>query len=262
MNISLEVTEWARWALAAALQGDEEGRAALDHLRGPLTAAAEAGDAEAQSVLGGIALEHDNDSGAALRLWRLAAHQGHPAGQRGLGHLYASGLGVPQDFEKAVSLFQAAAAAGDPEAMYNLAMLHLRGKVAERMSSDEVMALLRSAAACGIKEANARLGDWFSALDRDEEALRWYLAAAEGGHAGAMFAVGIRYRDGIGAGRDAVQAVRWFLKMLDVGNGDGVHEAIELARSVTDDQIREAAGLAGREADGESLISVVRRPQP
>jgi uncharacterized protein len=52
--------------------------------------------------------------------------------------------------------------------------------------------------------------------------------------------------------------MRWYFTMLDHGNGDGIHEAIELAKSgVPDDQIREAARLAGREADGEVTIQTV-----
>ncbi|MCC5576439.1 sel1 repeat family protein [Microtetraspora sp. AC03309] len=253
-----EIIEAAHRALSAANSGSEEGRIQLDRLRDPLLELAAQGDAEAQSVLGGIALEHDEDPAAALMFWTLSADQGHPAGQRGLGHLYVTGAGVPRDLEKAVQLFQAAAAAGDPLAMFNLAMLHLKGDVTDRMPPEEVMPLMQAAAELGVKEASAVVGDWLAAMNDDQEALWWYVRAAESGHVGAMFIAASRYRDGLGTASNAVQAVRWFLKMLDSGNGDGVHEAIQLARSMTDEQIREAANLAGRRPDAQALISAVR----
>ncbi|RAY11296.1 hypothetical protein DPM19_31615 [Actinomadura craniellae] len=74
-----------------------------------------------------------------------------------------------------------------------------------------------------------------------------------------MFAAALCYRDGTGTAPDPVQAVRWFLNMLDVGNGDGVHEAIQLARSMTEEQINQAAKLAGREPDAHTLISTAHR---
>ena len=51
--------------------------------------------------------------------------------------------------------------------------------------------------------------------------------------------------------------MRWYFTMLNHGNGDGVHEVIQSAKAgASDQQIREAARLAGREADGEITIQV------
>jgi hypothetical protein len=64
----------------------------------------------------------------------------------------------------------------------------------------------------------------------------------------------------MGTEPDPVQAVRWFLGMLDRGNGDGVHDAIELAKhGMTDEQIRDAGRLATRPVEAEALIAVVRK---
>ena len=45
-----------------------------------------------------------------------------------LGELYANGLGVKRDYAKAIDWYRRAAAAGDREAMLELAMLRLAGR--------------------------------------------------------------------------------------------------------------------------------------
>ncbi|MFD7631843.1 hypothetical protein ACFV7Q_38565 [Streptomyces sp. NPDC059851] len=112
------------------------------------------------------------------------------------------------------------------------------------------------AAGDGLVDAGAVLADRLSGLDRDEEALVWYLWAAERGHVGAMNAAACWYRDGFGTAPDPVQAVRWFFIMLAHGNADGVHEAIQLAKTgvLDEDQIREAGRLAADPGAAEALI--------
>ena len=95
------------------------------------------------------------------------------------------------------------------------------------------MPWLRQAAESGVSEAYAVLGDRLSEQDLDKEALRWYLRAAESGHQGSMFAAACWYRDGFGGPVNLVQALRWYLAMLTVGSGDGIHHAHELAPRMT-----------------------------
>jgi hypothetical protein len=77
----------------------------------------------------------------------------------------------------------------------------------------------------------AVLGDRLSEVDRDEEALAWYVKAAESGLVQAMFAAGSWYRGGFGTRPDPVQALRWFLAMQNQGSRDGTHAAVELGTS-------------------------------
>ncbi|MEU7700092.1 MULTISPECIES: tetratricopeptide repeat protein [unclassified Streptomyces] len=86
-----------------------------------------------------------------------------------------------------------------------------------------VASLLRSAAQGGIDEACVPLGDLLVVLGEDAEALRWYLVA-------------------IGA-----------------GDADVVHEAIELAKRLTDGEIRRAGERAGRPSEAEAMIGTVRK---
>ncbi|MFI1170030.1 tetratricopeptide repeat protein [Streptomyces melanogenes] len=248
-------------ALESALWGDVQAAAELGRLRAPLDELAQAGDGAARSLLGGVALEYDKDLNHALRHFSLAAEQGHPAGLRGLGYLYQRGLGVDRDLEAAERLFRLAADAGDSYAKFNLAMTHFVGEqTGDRMSPAQVMSLLVEAAEGGIQQASAVLGDWFADLDREAEAFQWYLTAANAGNAAAMFAVAQRLRDGLGIERDDVEAVCWFLKMLQVGDGDGIHEAIEMARTMSDADLRRAGRKAGDVSGAETLIHTVRRP--
>ncbi|MFC8957782.1 tetratricopeptide repeat protein [Streptomyces sp. NPDC057101] len=86
-----------------------------------------------------------------------------------------------------------------------------------------VASLLRSAAEGGLDEAYTPLGDLLVATGQDAEAMRWYLAA-------------------IGA-----------------GDADVVHEAIEVAKRLTDSEIRRAGDQAGRPSETEAMIGTVRK---
>ncbi|MFE5792092.1 tetratricopeptide repeat protein [Streptomyces sp. NPDC056503] len=235
----------------AAMDGSEEGAELAVGITGELVPLADAGSADAAALLAGILLEYADESALprVVAYARASAEAGHPAGQRTYGHLLASGLGVAEDLAGAEELFRAAAEAGDPHAAFNL------GRLTDDL--DESLAMLRAAARQGIDVAGAVLADRLSSLDRDEEALQWYLWAAERGHTGAMNAAACWYRDGFGTVPDPVQAVRWFLAMLAYGDGDGVHEAIRLVRggALDEEGIRTAGRLAGDPAAAESLLS-------
>ena len=52
------------------------------------------------------------------------------------------------------------------------------------------------------------------------EAVRWYRKAAEKGHPDAQNALGFRYLQGEGVGRDPAEALKWFSKAADQGNAE------------------------------------------
>ncbi|MCM0674804.1 sel1 repeat family protein [Micromonospora phytophila] len=224
---------------------------------------ARAGDLEAQSLLGAIELEIEGKPKAARGWFESAAQQGDAVAKRSLGHLYANGLGVRQDLAKAVRLFREAAADGDPYAMFNLAALNDRADGAYA-TFEETLRLLEGAAKAGIPVAVSKLGDMLARVDRDEEAVECYVKAAELGHAGAMYTLGCWARDGIGGPRDNVQAVRWFLRMVAAGDNDGIQHGVKLVRTMSAEDVRQAARLAGRPDLGEALLMTTsgRRPGP
>ncbi|MFF9915932.1 tetratricopeptide repeat protein [Streptomyces sp. NPDC013457] len=235
--------EGAEWATKAAVE---------------IRALADAGSAEAAALLSGILLDYFDESALPLAVTyaRVSAESGNPAGQRTYGYMLVEGIGVEQDPVAAAELFRAAAKGGDIYAAFNLAQ--------KTDDAGESLRLLERAAGQGLVEAGAILSDRLSTVDRDEEALSWYLWAAERGHTGAMYAAGCWYRDGFGTEPDPVQSVRWYFVMFDHGDGNGIHDAIQLAKAVamTENQIREAGHLAGLPAAAESLISVVQGKRP
>lgn len=76
---------------------------------------AEAGDAEAQSALGGLYLIGEGvaaDAARAAHWFRLAAEQGDPVARLNLGDLYARGLGVERNLVEAYFWLSLAAEQG------------------------------------------------------------------------------------------------------------------------------------------------------
>ncbi|MFG3290264.1 tetratricopeptide repeat protein [Streptomyces sp. NPDC048179] len=251
------VTAWIAGSNAGSLKSANLVRTGI----APLKAQADDGDVDAQALLAGALLDFADDSALPMVLAyaTTAARAGHPAAQRTLGFLHRTGRGVEADAYQAEVHFTAAAKAGDPYAAFNLAGMHITGDARVR-DHDECLRLLRQAVDGGVTNAAAVLGDRLASVDEDAEALSWYLYAAERGHTGSMFAAGCWYRDGLGTAPDPVQAARWFLTMLDHGNGDGVHEVIQLVkRGMTEEQIRTAGELADRSSEAETFITMARK---
>lgn len=93
--------------------------------------AADQGNADAQTILGGIYLDGEGappDYAQALAWFRKAAAQAQPAAQFNLGGMYDKGQGVPPDQTQAVDWFRKAAEQGDPGAQYKLALKYDKGQ--------------------------------------------------------------------------------------------------------------------------------------
>jgi TPR repeat protein len=248
-----DLIEAGNWYVHAARLGAPEARERLSALESPIAGLTETGDIDAKVLLAGILLITDSDIIRARSLFSEAADLGVPEAKREMGFMLINGIGGPKDPAQANSYLRSAVECGDSYAAYNLAVNYRKGDGVEP-DPQEYLRLLRIAAEGGVPEACALLGDELSAADQDSEAFRWYLRAAISGHAPAMFVVGCWYRGGVGTPVNGVQAIRWFLSMLDRGNGDGIHQGLDLARYMTADQVREAGRLAGREADAELLL--------
>ncbi|GAA4914848.1 tetratricopeptide repeat protein [Streptomyces coeruleoprunus] len=255
---AVETGEWVaaghafvRAAMAGSLDGANGAVAVTRELK-PL---ADEGRADAAALLAGILLDYFDESALpmAVAYARQAADAGDPAGQRTYGFMLVNGQGVAEDRDHAAELFRAAADAGDGYAAFNLGQM--------RVDADrgEALRLLELAAGRGVVDAGAVLGDRLSDEDRDEEALRWYVWAAERGHTKAMYAAACWYRDGFGTAPDPVQAIRWYLAMFAHGDGNGIHDAIELAKQVPvgEEQIRHAGDLAGDPGMAQALINTL-----
>ncbi|MFF5217957.1 tetratricopeptide repeat protein [Micromonospora sp. NPDC000442] len=241
----VDLPEAASWYLKAAQAGIEMAERELALLAPKLHGPASV-DRRARTMLGVIRAFHLADPAGGVQLLAVSADDGDATAQRTLGYLVQHGIGTTQDDIRATALYRAAAEAGDALAAFNLGVLS--------GGSDEAVHWLRQAAEAGVTEAYPPLGDQLSARDLDEEALRWYVRGAESGDKGSMFAAACWYRDGFGGPVDLVQALRWYLAMLNVGSGDGVHAAHAIVPGMTVDEIHEAGRLSGRLLEADIFV--------
>ncbi|WP_440555763.1 tetratricopeptide repeat protein [Streptomyces sp. SCPE 10] len=241
------------WYFHAKRRGSVEGRDKARGLESQLEALAGQGDIDAKVLVAGLLLERGERLSHAASLLEAAAEGAAVEGMRELGFVLASGIGIAPDPGRANELYRAAAEAGDGYAAFNLAVNFFRGHGTGK-NFREFTKWLQIAANLGIPEACAVLGDQVAKKGRAADSLQWYLRAAKSSHVPAMLAAARCYRDGIGTPVDLVQAVRWFLSPLDRGNGDGIHDALELASSMTVEQVREAGQLSGHADEAELLL--------
>lgn len=219
--------------------------------------AAESGHFEACEALGkihreGLGVEKDPQKAVDL-LWR-AADAGHAQAFLELAHLYRLGNDVEKDEVKARELYRRAAETGDPGANHDYAYSLFCGLGGER-DEDGAMKHYRVAAEAGMVNSMVDLAVGLETRD-PEECTQWLVRAAEKGDLRAMLWLAKRYRDGVGTDVDRVQATRWFFAPLLQGNGDGIHEIHQYVTSMTPDQVREAARLAGvHHSYAESVIT-------
>jgi TPR repeat protein len=245
--------EAADWYLKSVGAGNSAAIDELLRLCASLKALADGGNTRARTMLGVIFMLYVDAPAQTVELLTKSASEGDPVAQRTLAYLLERGQGVEVDRRRAVELYRSAAEAGDGTAAFNLGLHYVNGEVV-KADMAEAVRWLRVAASAQVVESYAVLGNQLAALDLDEEALHWYVAGAEHGQANCMFAAGSWYRDGVGTSVNLVQGLRWFIAMLNVGRGEGVHEAHQMVSQMSEDDIRDAASLAGRPSDAEIFL--------
>lgn len=187
-------------------------------------AAAQAGDAEAQSAVAfmyakGLGIE--KNEAEAVIWYRAAAEQGHIAAQFNLGVMYAKGRGVSQDFGEALKWYQKAAERGDATAQATLASMYIKGVGSEKEPEAAYRWSLQ-AAKQGHLNSMFNLGEMYSRgigvqLDFNE-AMYWYKKAADRGHVDAQINVGYMYGKGQGVERDDTEAYHWYRRAAEAGH--------------------------------------------
>jgi len=173
----------------------------------------------AQACIRGAGVK--KDPARAYELLKSAAEQGHAGAIGGIGYFYANGIVVKADLAEAASWFRRGAEKGGAKAQvnYGLALLHGRGVLANEA---EGVMWIDKAAAQGLPEANFRKGEFlyngtFGHKQNSDEALRYYLLAAEAGHAGAQKMAGWIYQLSYGGGIGDHKAEFWYRKAAEQG---------------------------------------------
>ncbi len=170
-----------------------------------MMAAADAGDADAQTALGlnylngeGVAADTDE----ALRWLQLASGNGQAVAQYTLATIYADSSSTNSDPFAAKFWFQSAAEQGNRMAMNNLAMFYAQG-----------------------------LG-----TDQDTmEAAHWFAMAAALGFKVAQFNLAVLYERGEGVPQDNVEAYKWYAIAATQGDEDARARAEFLAQNMDPD---------------------------
>ena len=130
------------------------------------------------------------DYGEAVRLYQLAANQGHAGARCNLAACYEEGTGVDKDCERAVRLFQLAADQGHADARFYLAFLYEEGTGVGK-DCERAAQLYQLAAAQGHAHAQNNLGCCYwegkGVAKGCERAAQLFQLAADQGHAEARF---------------------------------------------------------------------------
>ena len=243
-GVEKDELEAVRWFWDAAVQGDAEAQNSLGDcyyygsgVKESITDAAEwyqgaadQGHAGAQNQLGNCYYEM-LDYKEAAECYKKSAHQGCADAQNNLGDCYYSGIGVDQDYEKAVKWYQKAAEHGHTAAQNKLtAAQNKLGECYCELGNlyyyeyedyNEAVKWYRKAAEQGTGRAQAILGDcyyWGRGVEKDyKEAAKWYRKAANQGNKWAQDMLGDCYYWGQGVEKDYKEAVKWYRKAANQG---------------------------------------------
>lgn len=127
-----------------------------------------------------------------------------------LAELHATGIGVPQNEERALGWYRLAAERGDRNAIFALGMLHVDGRGGQARDAALAKPYFEKAAGLGHVAAAYNLGLMALAGQAGEQdpaqAARWFAAAADLGNADAQYAYAVMLKDGNGIPRDLPRA--------------------------------------------------------
>ncbi len=125
------------------------------------------------------------------------AEAGNPLDQGELGHMYAVGDGVPQDFGAALKWLKASAGHNYPDAEFYIGQIYFNG----------------------------------DGVDQDyAEALKWFVKAGQQGNRDVQYLVSIMYAEGLGTAADPVEAAKW-LRLSAVQGNSGAQKELARLRS-------------------------------
>jgi TPR repeat protein len=204
--------------------------------------AAEAGDLIAAfnfavCLAQGVGVPQDE---ARAAIWFRRAAEGVLNAQHWYGRILAQGRGIERNPEEARFWLQKCADAELPDALVDLANLHLNG---EGGPCDHEMArqLFERAAKRGQGEAMFALGAMYGGghdipTDR-AQALSWYRAAAEKGHPLAALMLGRYLAKGIATPMDPEGAKHWFTQALKAGLAEAQGDLDQLIPPAPSDDI-------------------------
>lgn len=205
LGVPQDLTQAARWYEAAASSGSAEAQFRY-----------------AMILLDGTAVAQD--VAKARDLMKAAADHGLPLAQYNYGQMLieASPAG---GFAEAFGYFEKAANAGIADAQYAMAQLYASG-LGVATDTQKARGWLRAAAVNGLDTAQVEYGIWLingkGGPPRATEGFRFLKHAAELGNPIAINRLAHLYKDGIGTEPDRVEAAKWAVLAKRRRNSDPV----------------------------------------
>jgi hypothetical protein len=189
--------------------------------------------AQAATFEEGFSAYREGDIDRARTLWEAAAAAGDSRSMFSLGSLYMRGTVVPKDATQGYRWFRRAAEAGLPQAQYNVAFMLEQGNGVER-DAEAAIGWYERAARAGLPQAQAayasRLWDGRGVEANPVAAKRWFEAAARQGHPEAQNSLGTMLENGIGIAADPVMAAMWYERAAQQGLRDAQASLARLYR--------------------------------
>jgi FkbH-like protein len=226
--------------------------------------AAEAGNAEAQSILGWALLTGDDceaDAVSAFTWFMKSAQTGFVPAQLQLGIMYRDGVGVAADESLALEWLTRASEGGNADARSLLETPSAQEFDVEQDSAEDAVPWYRVSAEAGDPEAQNILA-WAcltgDKCEKDEAvAAFWFEKSAKAGFVPAQSQLGSMYYEGLGVPQRYALAVTWFRRAAELGDSDAQFrlanmlwrgDGIESNKVAAMDWYRRAAESGNREA--------------
>lgn len=183
--------------------------------------AAEKNHAASQNELGycyevakGCPLSYDE----AFKWYKKAADNGNYVAQDNLVRCYMFGTGCKEDRKMAVKLDELYAKNGNPYCQISMGQYYQRGTFGKKKDAKEALKWLKMAEDQGFDKAYFSLGEFYSYIQKDEEAFKYYkIAADKVSPPKALLIVGRLYQQGKGCTRNDEEAFNYFKRLGDLG---------------------------------------------
>ncbi|MEE2667413.1 MAG: tetratricopeptide repeat protein [Pseudomonadota bacterium] len=148
-----------------------------------------------------------------ISILQAQADEGNPEAKFFLGALYYSGSGVDQSFEKAFELFEEASKAGWVSATYNLGVIYSKGRGTD-VDTTKALSYYKKAALGGLDRAQYVYASWLRDGKEIEtnplESMEWFKRAAVQNYGPALIEVARGYENGLSGRRDYREAVKLY----------------------------------------------------
>lgn len=151
-----------------------------------------------------------------------------------LGYMYENGIGIDQNYSKAIELYELAIESNDPAAMNNLANMYEHAKGLER-NYFKAIELYEKAIKLNYSTAMnnlARMYQCGKGIERNySKAIELYNQAIKLDNSTAMFNLAFMYEEGIGIEKNYSKAIELYKNAIALGDLDALNNLTSIYRN-------------------------------